>query len=169
MSRLVLLDLEQTVIDSWENRVFLMHNLEAIKSSGILTPDTTVGLMSWAIWDYNDSRIVIDELIPPLEEVLDIQIDRSLPMSMEEYAADILSYRKLRLSAEDMFDMFKKEEVLLSLARFCPKFSDLEIILIDDVADHNLTFNVPSTKATVRFINIKQSSNTWLFNVTYSF
>lgn len=160
-SRIVLLDLEETLIDTWSTRNFLHYNAERIRQAGILTLAARVGFMSWAVCDAADSRIVIDELLIPIEETLGVKIDRMLPMSMQEYGADVLSFRNLRLSLEDMYDVFKKEEVLLALIRKNPAFIDHEIVLIDDAVDHNMSFNIPSRNAAVRFINVKEPVETW--------
>lgn len=163
-SRILLLDLEGTLIDDWSTRRLLIQNMRKIKESGIITPNTRVGLMSWAIWDSRDKQTAQNTLIGLIQQVLEVVIDPMLPMSMSDYAADILKCRKLLTSKEDMYDMFKKEEVLLSLARFDSRFVDVEVILIDDRVEHNMSIQIPSRNTVVRIIDIEKPVESWIFN-----
>lgn len=180
-NRVVLLDLEDTLIDDWLGRNTLQYNIERIKQSGVLMPDQSmgvhdvkVGLMSWAVSNIADAADFNANLREPLEGALDIKFDQALPTSMQDYADRIFEARRMRVSTEDMYDIFRKEEVLLTLARRSNCFQGKEIVLIDDAVDHNLTFTVYARHnhgkvdqtpvgTVVRFINIDQPVNTWQF------
>ena len=181
-NRIVLLDLEECLIDSWFDQNTLHYNIEKIKESGILNPDpsmgvntVTVGIMSWAICGHEDVQVFNSKLRGPLEEALGVEFDKFLPLSMEEYASDMLHCRNLRLSTDDLYDVFRKEEVLFSLARRFGRFECKEIVLIDDAVDHNLMVTIPysfepgkkkqvARMTTLRFINIDTAPNTWQFS-----
>lgn len=178
-NRIVLLDLEECLIDNWFGRCAITFNIEKIKESGVLTPDqsmgvhhVTMGLMSWAVATTTDVEDFNANLREPLEEMLGVKFDSSLPISMQDYADAVFAARRMRVSTEDMYDVFRKEEVLLTLARKSDLFQGKEIILIDDAVDHNLTFTVHDryvhskyiqtpVDTMVRFINVVQPVSTW--------
>lgn len=180
-NRIVLLDLEECLIESWFDRNTLHYNIEKIKESGVLEPDqsmgvhrVTVGLMSWAVANIADVADFNANLREPIEGALGFKFDPSLPISMQDYADAIFTARQMQVSKEDMYDVFRKEEVLLTLARKSDHFQGKEIVLIDDAVDHNLTFSVHDRYShgnriqtpvgtVVRFINIDQPVRTWQF------
>lgn len=161
-SRTVFLDLEGTLIDDWNTRNFLAYNAEHILQSGILLgTDVAVGIMSWALWDTRDAAVFTESMLPELQAFLGVQINTSLPLTMDQWADDLLRYRKLRVSRDDIFDIFQKPEILLSMARFNPLFFGRDIILIDDAFEHGTRIDVPSTDTRVRLINISAPLETW--------
>lgn len=180
-NRIVLLDLEECLIDDWFSRNVLHYNIEKIKQSGILMPDQSmgvhdvkVGLMSWAVANTADVADFNANLREPIEEALGVKFHQAWPISMQDYADKVFEARLMRVSTEDMYDVFRKEEVLLTLARKSDHFEGREVVLIDDAVDHNLTFTVhmrhkhgsatqTPVGTVVRFINIDQPVNTWQF------
>ena len=158
---IVLLDLEQTLIDDWSTKNFLDVNAVKIRQSGFIASAAKVGLMSWAIHDWKDVNDARQHLIPALEEYFSFRIDPWLPLSMMQWADDVLCYRKLHLDHEDILDMFQKPEILLSVARFHPRFMGHDVVLIDDAFEHGMRFEVPSTDTVVRIVNINAPIEAW--------
>lgn len=162
--RIVLLDLEGTLIDEWAFRNFLQHNMQKIKDSGIFDSEgqtVRLGIMSWAVCDTSDAKIFKEDLLPTIEEFFGLKLDPKLPLTMDEYADDIFAGRKLKLSREDLYDMFRKEEVLLTLARTYADFKDSEVWLIDDALSHGLTIHVPERNCTVALLDIDRKLEDW--------
>lgn len=147
---IVLLDLEQTVIDDWEQRNALTCNIERIAK--FLQPDDQLGLMSWAIWDGEDKHKFQTELQLSLEEALKKPFTQEFIFSMMDFSDIILKRKHKWVSKEDMFDLFGKEECLLQLLRLRHFAPGAEIFLIDDCVSHGLTFRLDGQR--VEFINV---------------
>lgn len=155
---LVLLDLEETVIDDWEQRNLLPGNIAKI--NGLLRwmsidSELTIGLMSWAVWDDKDKNNVLEKLLPDLNGVLAVPVAPQFVLSMQDWGDLVLGHCKLKLSRDDMFDMFRKEEVLFSLrtSDFLNQFN--AVFLIDDAVTHQTAFGVEG-KTQFGIINIKE-------------
>lgn len=153
-----LLDLEETVIDNWEDCNIILPNIEKIKSLGINKRcKEKVGIFSWAMWNERDLDRFNDKLREPLEDVLDIKFDSDLVFTMERISEIVLILRKKKMSIEDMFDIFGKEECLLTMFRF-GLFGDRTTFLIDDKVDHLLKFE-KADKTALHFLNIDADWN----------
>lgn len=155
---LVLLDLEETVIDDWEQRNLLLGNIAKINDLlrwMSIDSDLTIGLMSWAVWDDKDKSNVLEKLLPVLNEVLAEPMSPKFVLSMQDWGDLVLSHCKLKLTRDDMFDMFRKEEVLFSLrtSSFLNQFN--AVFLIDDAVTHQTTFGVDG-KTQFGILNVKE-------------
>lgn len=149
---IVFLDLEQTVIDNWSNANFLSENIEIIKAG--LRDGDRLGLMSWAVWDGTDKERFNQVIRVDLEIALGTVFEDELILSMTDISDIILKNRKKWISREDMFDLFSKEECLLSLLRMKWFPRGEIVVLIDDAVDHTLQFTLNDTN--VMFINIEE-------------
>ncbi len=94
-----------------------------------------------------------------LEQSLRLTFAQDLLFSMKSISEIILQKRNKLISMDDMFDMFGKQECLLALLR-CDFFPEgTEIILIDDVVEHQMTFT--KDRRTIRFINVDSPRESW--------
>lgn len=152
---IVFLDLEETVIDEWGSDLLLPANIEAIRRLLQGNP-VHLGLMSWAVWENERDKLKFTHDIQPyVEEALGFKFHPDLTWSMDDWAGEVFKHTGLTLDRkEDMFDMFKKEEVLFKLARHHPLFRGEMVILVDDAVEHDMTLRVPSRDCTVKFLNI---------------
>ena len=66
----IFLDLEGTVIDTWDDRN--LCNIERVKA--FLGDTEEVHIFSAAIWDDKDKRTFAEEIKPALEQALDVSI-----------------------------------------------------------------------------------------------
>ena len=148
---IVLLDLEETVIDSWEKRNALPENLDKIRR--FLKSNDRLGLMSWAVWDTKDKNDFQQNLQLGIEQALEHSFEKELIFSMHDFSDVILKKKRKWVSRDDMFDLFGKEECLLQMLRL-EQFNDWDIYLIDDCVDHNLTFS--RNHQCIRFLNINK-------------
>ena len=152
--RIVLLDLEQTVIDDWEHMNLLLENIEKIRCA-IQNTRCRLGVMSWAVWNEADKVTFKQRLRGSLEELLKMDFSEELIFSVHDFS-DILLKRKHKwLRRDDMFDLglaVGKEECLLQLLRLEHFGKAAKVFLIDDAVDHNLQFTRGNSK--VRFINV---------------
>lgn len=150
---IVFLDLEETLIDNWENGWLLPTNIATIKKA-IGPANPKLGLMSWAVWDDKDKAKFNSDLRPELEEALGMAFDDEFVWSMDDWAKQLLEFRGKKISREDLFDIFGKEEVLFMVARCHPKMRHQNVILIDDVVEHNLALVAKANNCLVTILNI---------------
>lgn len=148
--RIVLLDLEGTVMDTWFKPDAIPEHLERI--AAFLRPDDKLGLMSWAVWDDADRQKFQERFQLGIEEAIKHSFQQDLIFTMMDFSDIILKRRMKWVSKEDMFDLFGKEECLLQLLRLGHFPDNSEVILIDDVVDHDMTFT--KGNRSVRFINV---------------
>lgn len=151
---IIFLDLEETVIDDWHSGMLLPGNIAIIRE--LLQDNDRLGLMSWAVWGDTDKGIFTRDFQSYLEDNLGHAFDPALIWSMDDWNTELFKATGLKLDRQDMFDMFKKEEVLFKLARFHPLFKNQVVALIDDAIEHDMTITVPATGCTVKFWNIKK-------------
>ena len=149
---LVLLDLEQTVVDDWQSRNFLWHKMERVKRFLEQFQPFTLGLMSWAVWDDGDLRVFHDELERPLSEFFCSRFE--MAWSLDQWMRSLLKCKGLRAERKDMFDCFGKHETLF-MCRNDPVFTNRRVVLVDDVAEHGLSFATSNNNLT-NFVNVDQ-------------
>lgn len=158
---LVFLDLEETLVDNWNDGNLLevgLHRtrefLKELKEVG--APPAVVGLMSWAVWN-SDDKVDFDKRFRPfLEAELRVKFDPQFFWSMDDWCTELLKHAKKKLDRADLFDMFGKEEVLMRLARCHPAFRDREVFLVDDRVNHELVCHVPQTGCLVTLLNVNE-------------
>lgn len=149
---LILLDLEQTVIPSWNDRWIDPHAITKINatiaSMGI--KDFSLGLMSWAVWHAEDLQVFREELQKPLEDALGAPFE--LVWGMPEWAEEVFLTTRRKVSIHDLFDMMGKHEVLMA-CRGSPKLQRT-VLFFDDTAHHGLRLSDANTGLDIQFINI---------------
>lgn len=135
----IFLDLEQTVIDSWETMNFLFNRASMIKNAidlmGELAPDKEIvlGIMSWAVWNHNDLESFNEELRKPLEDFFERPIN--ITWTMEDwFAASVHSGTRVNSNIADFFDSFTKEDVLFKM-RNHDMFKEQALVLFDDAVE----------------------------------
>jgi len=132
----IFLDLEETLIESWDIPDWLPDNAEAIKTFiQSLHGPAQFGIMSWAIWNERDREAFIKKLMCPIEDGLGIEFQNSLILTMEDWAQLVLSQSGLRVAYDEVAH-FGKETILFWL-RHAKDFPKGEIFLIDDTVEHN--------------------------------
>lgn len=154
---LVFLDLEETLVDDWNSQLLLTANVRVVRSFlSTLPPSTKVGLMSWAVWDERDKALFNKDLRPFLEAELNVQFSDEFVWSMDDWAQEVFNSTGMKLSREDLFDVFGKHEVLFKLSRHSSKFEGERVFLVDDVAEHKLEWSVPHNKCSATMLNVKE-------------
>lgn len=123
-------DLEQTLIDSWENPVIInLEKVGEIMSRPDFDPKVTI--FSWAIW--NDEDLVTAERViyPMLEEVFGITIIDTIT---KEQLFKIVKEKWFWLDEEDFGDMFDKERAFIEFCRLT-KLKGSQFLVDDMVLD----------------------------------
>lgn len=152
---LVFLDLEETLIDSWDEGNTLLFNVEKVKSllTNVGASTVTLGLMSWAVWDSKDKFTFNEKFRKPLEDALGFQFDTNFVWSMEDWQHEASKATGKFLTKEDLFDVCGKQE-LLFLMRNCKKFTNKHVHLVDDKVDHRLSFHSATNNCVVQFHDV---------------
>lgn len=157
---LVFLDLEETVIDNWENGWLLPAKIAIIKEMlSEVTP--TIGLMSWAVWDDKDKEKFNETLRPELENALGFKFDDRFLWSMNDWADQLFKFHGKVFSRQDLFDCFGKHEVLFMVSRCHPEFKGKRVALFDDTVEHCLNWNSQNNQCSVVMQNINELAKVW--------
>lgn len=151
MNTLVLLDLEQTIIPSWEDMWLDLSATakikEFLKNQGVTS--ISLGLMSWAVWHEEDKVKFRNELLPEIEKEFDAHFE--LVWSMQDWANEVFMTTKRKVSIHDLFDMMGKHEVLMA-CRSSPSLVR-QVFFFDDTAHHGLRLT-SAQGLDLNFINI---------------
>lgn len=171
----VFLDLEETVINNWEDQQFLLSNIdkieeklngrtlrfpplkaggETIESPAAPIINLRLGLMSWAVWDEKDKQSFNKNIRPHLETMLRRRFDDSVVWSMDDWADQLLKYRHKKVDRADLFDLLNKPEVLFMLMNKHPEFKNSFVFLIDDAFEHQMHARSFDWKCSVEINNI---------------
>ena len=152
---LVLLDLEETVMDNWFNGLFLPTRVEKMKEHEAFQSLTELGLMSWAVHDMSDKDEFNRRFKDDLEHMLEHEF--KFVFDMRQWALEVMRCSGLHVEVKEMFDTFKKQDVLFTLARNPNSFlSNKNVTLFDDMVEHNLVVDVPSNNCRVTLVNVKE-------------
>jgi len=137
----VFLDLEETVIESWNNPDWLSLKADIIREviNVLKRENTTVqlGLMSWAVWDDADKKVFNKKLREPIEQSLKLEFSDDLILSMDDWIQLVMVNSGMRLSRADVHDLSSKETILFWLRDAKHDFPTGSIILIDDAIKHD--------------------------------
>lgn len=152
---LVLLDLEDTLIHTWEQPDLLPHLVARVQGVLAQYPDASVGLMSWAVYHAKDLATFRTQLQAPLEAVLGRSFDPTWTLSMDDWARAIFACSGKLLSREDLFDLFSKLETFLFLARHLPAWKDETVILLDDAVPETFLLQIPERGTRALAVNIR--------------
>ncbi len=137
MSTKVFLDLEQTVIDSWDNP--LLMNVEKIRDTLDLLSVTEVGIFSFAIWNDEDKVDFEKRGIKlAIENALNVKITQIL--TIPQIAKEIFWKTGMQLELTEFITLWGKQRAFIDWAMVTHQKTDKDttIVLIDDVVQ-NLT------------------------------
>jgi hypothetical protein len=151
---IVFLDLEETVINNWEESLLMLENIKKIKHLLDSNESVRVGLMSWAVWDDRDKTLFNAGVRHFLEENLGHRFDDELLWSMKDWAEHLFKFCGKHVSIQDLFDILGKHEVLFMLSRCHPTFRNETVMLIDDIAEHDLEWRSSKNNTEVRMVNV---------------
>lgn len=155
---LILLDLEETVVEDWASMSLMPRECTVLRRFfRECHPGATFGLMSWAVWDDRDKSLFNKHLREELEGVLELKFSDEWVLSMDDWAEMLFLHCKKKLSRDDLFDCFGKQEVLFLASRFVPAFKDQFVMLVDDVVEDGLQWNSPQNNCTVTMENVKKT------------
>lgn len=152
MKRVLLLDLEETIIPAWGNFFPIIHKCMAIESFvKEFKPDEVI-TFSWAIW--NDKDIVeLEPELPFLEKHIGCKFNKII--TIEGYIDLVKQYARLPgMDFQDFFDFYEKEKCLFDLCMNGWK-PDSHIVLIDDVVVE-CKIEIPKHNTLIEIKNIEK-------------
>lgn len=152
---IVLTDLEETLIQSWQDPVALPDRAAVVRRFLADWPEARLGLMSWAVHDDADLSTFTRDLQPAVEHLLGRPFDARWRLSLDQWGAELFGCTRKRLPREELFDVFGKADLFLALARHHPEWQDETILLFDDAFD-DLMLEVPGRRTQARIVNVVQ-------------
>lgn len=155
---LVLVDLEETLIKSWQEPHLLPGRATMVKDFLIAHPGAQMGLMSWAVYHDRDMQVFCEDMQPMLETFLEHTFSRRWTLPLDRWGQELFGCTGKRLPREELFDVFGKVDVLLALARHHPEWVGQEVVLFDD-AFGDLTLEVPGRRTRCSIINVKSAAS----------
>ena len=133
---IVFLDLEATVIDSWDNPVFIGERLKSLISD---MDAERFGIFSFAIWSEEDRQHCIKHIVPMLEANLGIKIDLTLIPTKREMCEKIRTCGKENflarefMSFDDFRELWSKDRAFIDWIRASFGKTSTSFCLIDDM------------------------------------
>ena len=150
MKTILFLDLENTIIDTWDNRN-ICSNWKSIKSWISCINFDEVHVFSYAIWNQDDIRTFKDSIAPSIEEVLKIRFNDKV-LDVDLMRVICANHLKIRMNKDDFFTFMKKE---ISFRIICEEnFSGCECILLDDMVIDSILSN-RDTGTIIKTYNVK--------------
>jgi hypothetical protein len=134
----VFIDLESTVIDTWDNGNLYHKGIRQIKEHLSDYDIKEVFVFSYAIYDDIDKKEFVNEFKPRLENVLNVKVNA--PWSIEDFRKIAAHKLKCRMTQEDFFDFMKKDIMFPIFVEHIHKsFDDVDYVLFDDMVENTMT------------------------------
>jgi hypothetical protein len=135
----VFLDLEDTIITSWEDKVLI--NVDAIHAwlDSRLDDHRTIQIFSFAIWDDKDKKHFVDSgMKTMIEKALNVEVTEWL--SIEEMQQIVEEWSGIRFL--DRLDFMQLHGKHWSFIKVClAREQNHRCILVDDAVPHRTTFD----------------------------
>lgn len=155
----VLFDLENCLIRHWDDAHII--NVEAIQGflSHLLEHDYsyTYGIYSYALWREENRDIVINKLLPQLEDNLNIEFEEDYIFGMGDIVRDFSS-KHGNIDYRAYCSVVSKEYSLMEFQKNNPKFYRCSIVLVDPTVVNGLSVFDPRGN-TMLFINSNELEN----------
>lgn len=152
MEKVLFLDLEETVIRSWDNPLFCNTDfiLDVLKKENV----KQVHIYSFAIYNDHDKEIFEKTMKAGLEQHLGVEILSW--MSIKELMKKVFFYNGVVFDQNEFITVWGK---VRSFHDFCSgEFSNMECILVDDVVP-NSRFELPDKNLVIRTIKVPFKSH----------
>jgi hypothetical protein len=151
MFKLLLLDLEETLVDDWDafNPVRVPQVSKFIQSQEW----DAIGLFSFAVWDANDMVKFEFRHRKFLEEVFGFKFTNEFLWSVEDLKSLLRFVTTVDNTEDDFVWQWSKEWALMCLSKL-KQLHDTEVTLLDDTV-RNMTVELPDTNSRLIFVNVK--------------
>ena len=149
MNKVIWLDLEETIINNWNDGLFTYHTHQLkqwLKKQDV----TSVNIFSFAIYDVKDkAHFLSSGMKTSIEQALGVIIDE-VP-SVADIQAQVYKYESVKY--DSLYEFIQLNGKQWGFIKFCQLSPDQHNILIDDAV------------LTCTFINDKTQQKTQLINV----
>lgn len=140
----VFLDLEKTIIHSWDDPVIINEVIVTERLTSI-RPDL-IGIYSFAIYDDRDRNYFLHSMKQEIEDSFHLKIETSLVFTVQEIANTIL-----KAQVKDIQTFIQTHGKQNSFQEFIiTKFKEGEFVLIDDLVEN---IEVSIDQLNLQFIN----------------
>lgn len=155
MKKILLLDLEGTVIDEWFPANLLMYHIEYIKPLIASSNFDKVGIFTYAIHNTEELGQFITEIKPGLEAALNTTISDNWVMHKRLVYDLMRTHTTLKgMTMSDFDDFFMDKGATIARLAMMGAFQEMDVTIVDDcVVDSTLT--VPKFNTKVSLINVK--------------
>lgn len=152
MSLKIFLDLEETIIESWDNPLLtniskvkaFIHNQQKEKEFKVIS------IFSFAIWNDIDRAVFHQSIKDSIETALDVRVEQVI--SVKQISELFNKVHKLHLSTTDVISILGKSNAFFEWCKFS---ETLNCCLIDDVVANEILFNKDSGRL-LETININK-------------
>lgn len=145
MKKMMFLDLEETIIRSWQNPT--LCNIDYMRYLLANEKVEEVHIFSFAIWNQADKDVFSQRLKPHLEEALGVRI-RSW-VSVPEVNKVLKQFTGIVMEDWEMINVWGKMRAFQDYCR--SEYKDMECVLVDDVVP-NTAFMVTDDRLMIRTI-----------------
>jgi len=152
MDKILFLDLEETVIQSWDNPIFCNTDfiLDILKQEQV----KQVHIFSFAIYNDRDKKIFENTMKSGLEQHLGVEILSWV--SIKELIEKIFNHTNTLFDENELITLWGK---VRSFHDFCSsEFNNIECILVDDVVP-NSRFDLFDKNLSIRTIRVPLSNS----------
>lgn len=136
----IFLDLEQTVIDSWESQCLI--NIEQVRAKladHFAVGESVMHIFSFAIWDDRDECVFRSDLEARLMEALGLHT-RFVVHSVDRIGGELLRSTRVLWERQELITCLGKQEVFTQFCR--AKFNRaVHCILLDDTVINSVTID----------------------------
>ena len=151
----VFIDLESTVIDTWENCNLYPKGIRQIKDfiNKMSVKITELDIFSYAVYNIKDIIFFRKYIAPLLADAFGVKIN--IPISVEDYISIAQAELKCKMSQDDFFTFMKKDIFFPLFVRwlayknvYC---TDKVFVLFDDMVE---TCSILKPDYTIRMIKV---------------
>ena len=155
MKKILFLDLEQTIISSWNDPHII--NAKAIRDHIEHSNYDEFSIFSFAVYHNEDRHTCINhpDFVPKIARCLDIQINVEYIPTIEELRILLCRQFNLppgRVDRDDFFCFSNKDTAFFNYCR--QSFKDCECTLIDDAIWDETVVSIASKNLVMRTINV---------------
>jgi len=157
MKTKIFLDLEETIIDAWDSRIFLLNNIADIKTfinGNFNFNSVELGIFSFAIWNEEDKEDFNKNLKNIIQDLFELPIIDENIVTVTDIG-DLLSKKLfVNLLPFELINIWGKEKAFFDWVSLTDQKRTKRFILIDDIV-RNLTIKNNTFGEETHLINVK--------------
>jgi FMN phosphatase YigB (HAD superfamily) len=154
--KIVLFDLEETLIESWEDPTLLCGQFPKILSWVKEQGDFRAGLFSWAVWDANELKKFNKGLRQQIEEVHGFRFDDELMFTRNFFLNKFREWFMMPwMDCDDFTAFFKKRQAIEEVWLRMFDQPNTELVFIDDTIPSMMLIRDDVEHNTLQLVDVK--------------